>query len=782
MRLTLRTLLAYRDRVLNPAELEDMHGRVQQSAMASNLVKRIESLSQRTNILAPPIEGSGLGADANSIAEYLDDTLKGDKVPELERICLESDVQLAELAQCHTLLSAALSTAVEVPGNLRQRVVSLSDEAVRAQALARRHSEARGEAPSETQPAARSDAQDNVASTHATPTNRLPESERHVTPNGATRFRTDEPHTDLPANAPESESTNGKATKGKQRELVPAQAVTAPMMASGGDSIRPSGLDLEGSHLAHEVPEYLRGRSRDGWLGPVAIGGLVCLLCLLVWQSVGSWSSVRDMFTLAPKTADPNAPAPSAPSNASGAEKGKGDANANILPSSDAASRPANQAANDALPKLPSGEQQDPANPPRRAPANDTVIDKSNPATDKANGTTADASADSAGSIAQAAQWLPVDASSMQAVLLVQAGGAALHRLQPSESIPSGSQIFVPSANRPKLDLIGGPQWQVCGTTHALLIRPDVGSTEGGSTAEPQVDLRLGRAVLVGSASGSGLALVTPAGKVRLTVGNGASMAIEVNYQPVSHGPVNNRAAYLPTLAVFGLEGESSIQLENQSSNLKPGDRVVLQSGQVKPAEPAEAPLWIDSNFDRPVDVVAAADLSKELANSVAIGDALQKLATNRRPETRALAAQTLSLLGSWEWVTQPKSALNDVKDRSFWTALLERTRQILAAHPENVDALAASLEQLDPSTAKWRLMLWLGLDAAQLQADGSQKILASLEHEALIERILAIQQLQRATGKDLGYQAGEPNRTIVSQWSRELSTGKISFLPAPKS
>ncbi len=119
MRLTLRTLLAYRDRVLNANELEDMHGRVQQSAMASNLIKRLESLSQRTNILAPPIEGKGLGADANSIAEYLDDSLKGDKVPELERICLESDVQLAELAQCHSLLSAALSTAVDVPGSLR---------------------------------------------------------------------------------------------------------------------------------------------------------------------------------------------------------------------------------------------------------------------------------------------------------------------------------------------------------------------------------------------------------------------------------------------------------------------------------------------------------------------------------------------------------------------------------------------------------------------------------------------------------------------------------------
>ncbi len=178
MRLTLRTLLAYRDRVLNATELEDMHGRIQQSAMASNLLKRLESLAQRSNILAPPIEGKGLGADANSIAEYLDDTLKGDKVPELERICLESDVQLAELAQCHSLLSAALSTAVDVPVTLRQRIVALSDEKERARAQARRQDEAH--AAKDGEPAS----------------NRLRPSADSEPGSGRMRFRSDDAHVD----------------------------------------------------------------------------------------------------------------------------------------------------------------------------------------------------------------------------------------------------------------------------------------------------------------------------------------------------------------------------------------------------------------------------------------------------------------------------------------------------------------------------------------------------------------------------------------------------------
>lgn len=763
MRLTLRTLLAYRDRVLNPTELEDMHGRVQQSAMASNLVKRLESLSQRTNILAPPIEGKGLGGDANSIAEYLDDTLKGDKVPELERICLESDVQLAELAQCHTLLSAALSTAVDVPAALRQRVVALSDEANRTQALARRQHDARGAI--------------ETAAAHAESDGKSKD--------GRLRFRTDDSHTASSAEvAATPEIANGKSTKHKERELVPAQAVTAPMMASGGDSIRPSGLDLEGSHLAHEVPEYLRGRSRDGWLGPVAIGGLVCLLCLLVWQSIGSFNSVLDMFTQTPSN-EPTANGESASITrpTPNAEPGNERANANAKPVADAnATRTtAGDAASKTASGLIAGETDARANDSTKNSTGQSALpsaDVSAPTNSLANEPNIPTVPGNAiNDAAQVALWSPADAKAMQAVVLIQTAAQSMHRLQPSEPITSGSQLFIPSANRPKFALIGGPQWQVCGTTHALVTKPDT-----DANAIPQIDLRLGRSVVTDTSSGNALSLATPAGGAQLTLGAGASVAIELSYKPQSHGSVIDPAVYVPTLSLFAIEGEMSLQLNNQSVVVAPGNRVAIVSGQASSPEATEAPLWIDSTFDRPVDLQAAADLSKELGNNVAVGETLQKLATHRRPEMRALAAQTLSLLGSWDWVTQPKSSLSEVRDRSFWAALLDRTRQILAAHPENVNALAASLQQIDQASAQWRLMMWLGMDAGQLQADGGKKILASLESDALIERILAIQQLQRATGKDLGYLPAEPSRTIVGQWSREFSTAKLPLLPAPKS
>ncbi len=220
MRLTLRTLLAYRDRVLNANEIEDMHGRVQQSAMASNLIKRLESLSQRTNILAPPIEGKGLGGDANSIAEYLDDTLKGDKVPELERICLESDVQLAELAQCHSLLSAALSTSIEVPSTLRQRIVGLADDTLRAEEFARRQAELRGAVEAAT----------NSSSTQTADDSRRAASSERM------RFRTDDAH----AEPTQQADGDGRLAPNKERTLVQAQRVTAPMMASGATRFAPA--------------------------------------------------------------------------------------------------------------------------------------------------------------------------------------------------------------------------------------------------------------------------------------------------------------------------------------------------------------------------------------------------------------------------------------------------------------------------------------------------------------------------------------------------------------
>ncbi len=88
----------------------------------------------------------------------------------------------------------------------------------------------------------------------------------------------------------------------------------------------------------------------------------------------------------------------------------------------------------------------------------------------------------------------------MKSVVLVQSTAAGFYRLQAGDSLPSGCQMFVPASNRPKLELKGGPQWQVCGMTHALLALPE----ENGQPLVPEVYLQLGRAVLTGRATASG--------------------------------------------------------------------------------------------------------------------------------------------------------------------------------------------------------------------------------------------------------------------------------------
>lgn len=105
MRLTLRTLLAWMDGVLAPAEQRQLGEKVEESAVARKLVERIGACVANPHLSAPRIDGKGLGADPDSVAEYLDNTLAADRLEAFETICLESDVHLAEVAACHAILA-----------------------------------------------------------------------------------------------------------------------------------------------------------------------------------------------------------------------------------------------------------------------------------------------------------------------------------------------------------------------------------------------------------------------------------------------------------------------------------------------------------------------------------------------------------------------------------------------------------------------------------------------------------------------------------------------------
>lgn len=124
MRLTLRTLLAYLDDTLEPLEIKTIGQKVAESETAQELIARIKQVTRRRRITTPPATGPN-SFDPNMVADYLDSELSTEQVAELEKICLESDVHLAEVASCHQILTLVLGEPAIVPPIAKERMYGL---------------------------------------------------------------------------------------------------------------------------------------------------------------------------------------------------------------------------------------------------------------------------------------------------------------------------------------------------------------------------------------------------------------------------------------------------------------------------------------------------------------------------------------------------------------------------------------------------------------------------------------------------------------------------------
>jgi hypothetical protein len=125
VRLTLRTLLAYLDDILDANQTKEIGARISENTVASSLVSRIRDVTRRRRIASPELSGPGSTPDPNVVAEYLDNTLDPAAVGDLERVCLDSDVHLAEVAACHQILTIVLGEPVTIRPELRERMYAM---------------------------------------------------------------------------------------------------------------------------------------------------------------------------------------------------------------------------------------------------------------------------------------------------------------------------------------------------------------------------------------------------------------------------------------------------------------------------------------------------------------------------------------------------------------------------------------------------------------------------------------------------------------------------------
>ena len=108
MRLTLRTLLSYRDGVLPTKAHEELGLKVRDSQTARNLASRIDHAQANPKALAIELGEIEQTCAPNEVSEFLDGAMSLDRVYAMERKCISSSAMLAELACVHSVLAREL--------------------------------------------------------------------------------------------------------------------------------------------------------------------------------------------------------------------------------------------------------------------------------------------------------------------------------------------------------------------------------------------------------------------------------------------------------------------------------------------------------------------------------------------------------------------------------------------------------------------------------------------------------------------------------------------------
>ncbi|MFV1967256.1 MAG: hypothetical protein ACC628_17650 [Pirellulaceae bacterium] len=718
MRLTLRTMLAYLDDILEPGDAEELNQKIEESKFASELVHRIRSSTRRLRLGAPKLEGRGMGLDANTVAEYLDNTLPSDHVPDFEKVCLESDVHLAEVASGHQVLALVLGEPAEISQSVRERI-----------------------------------------------------------------YRIGRPGTD------EDDETAGGA------EHVPPAADLWRDVPTDGDEppVEPSPMTKKDA-----IPDYMNTGSR------IPIKSLaITLVCAFALAAValramhpfdrdhpvfrffagGNAHSVAQAPDGTPMPDDPTTPTESKPDVDGDSKSQEPTQEPTPATETEGTEVPPDRSTETPMPgpgnemsaestvapalgsdvpveEFPKSESRQSVPSPADIPAPEEVMPSSEPPPTE--------------TIEPASVGRFI--SDEQVLGRLDRENGSWFRLEFNSPLSVGDRLVVLPTFRPQVLLSGSVRVTFSGPASVELAagaEPDTPKLvfDYGRAAVVSVDDR-GARVRLDLAGHSGIAVLPDAD---------SALAVEViPYLAPGADPLAN-----PALMGVGLFATSGQVTWSEG----PGEPLSVAAGQVLVLEGDDAPQlldagplpdWIDGRDLSQLEWSASAELKTHLTTDRPISLSLLERTDFRRIEVAVLACRCLSYLDDFEPIV---AALNDERHYSYWDGHFDVLRSALARSRESASNVLMALEKTytEDSDDFFR-MLW-GYSAEQLESGEAENLVGFLEHNSMIARVLALENLRRITGKTLQFRPEETpgqERSKVARWRRDLEDGFVRYKNRP--
>ncbi|MCH7750934.1 MAG: hypothetical protein IH898_02095 [Planctomycetes bacterium] len=720
MRLTLRTLLAYMDDILDPADHEDLGKKIESSDFATELIHRSRDTVRRLRLGAPAVLatdgedvlGAEMTADANTVAEYLDNTLSPESVAEFERICLEpgvnADVHLAEVASCHHVLTMVLGEPAEIAAEIRERMYALPDELASGKLLRiepAHQADQQAPPPQPSAPAVSSPVERVERATE------VPDYLRAASKARRSRIRWIAAAVILFMT-----SIVGYVVWAPVPEPVLPSGLAAGVMDSLKEGLTIGEVEIESPSVSIEpAPDG------DSQAPPFDPGGAS--------QETAEPPVAADELDDAPAFESPS-PLPVT----EGDEPDADEAEARIVDEAP-------------LPEMPEPE------PPLAAADSET---------DAEDETAVGEDPDEALTDLAEVPPLPVAEGPVQIGNYLGSSGDVLLRrdstnekwirLPPRTAISTGDRLLTLPKFRTHVSLADGNVY-LSGGTQLAFPEPDVFGEEAHFT----LDIVYGRLLFNAGLNGTRMTLKVDDQFRQVELSGSASLAVEVRRVFV---PGSNFEHETAPIEVFWYLTSGSIEWPGPAGGMQtitaPSAWKTVDSVDELPQPIDQLPQWIDREGITDMERRARNTLAEELKPGESVGLTLLELndprGGGRRREVRTLAAESNLYVGEFEPFVK---ALSDTDQIRYWVSHIDSLREAMALSPVVASRVREAFENLRGQQAADVLMEMvrgynrqeIGETREELQQGAIVKLLGWLDSDSLDYRVLAIYNLNKITG-----------------------------------